>query len=275
MICPNCGTNAGNFKFCPNCGAKIEDVAEEPAAQEPAAQEPVNNSETGSNKKHRKKHLGCTGTLVAILVASIIIAAAIAAGLKISDFYFEKKQVDIDNTNYVEITDTVVGLERINNNLKIDGFRFNIKNVSEKTIESITFTFAVYNDDDVEKADSGLEWDIVLSSGESSEIALMCRNIRHPDFEDVIINGTYIVNRNSIKIKSIVIKFSDETTVTQNVSIPIEKIYFLGADGDKYYYIKRDEDGRIAEQCSIDIDSIDANFRKKYLYDYPYYYSED
>ncbi len=271
MICPNCGTDAGNFKFCPNCGAKIEDVAEEPAAQELAVQEPVNNSETGSNKKHKKKRLGCTGTLVAILAAFIVIAAAIAAGLKILDFYETKKQADIDNTNYVEMTDTVVGLVRKFDDLNIVSFRSNIKNVSEKTIESITFTFAIYNDDAVEKADTGITDSVVLSPGESSEFARKTG----AGFDDVIIDDTYIVNRNSIQIKEIEIKFSDETTVTQNVSIPIEKIYFKGVDGDKYYYIKRDEDGRIAEQCSIDTDSLDGNLPDKYIFDVPYYYSED
>ena len=275
MICPNCGTDAGNFKFCPNCGAKIEDVAEKTAAEEPAAQEPVNNSETDSNKKHRKKHRSFTSRLVAILVAILVVGITIAAGINVGNLIDKIKQADIDNTNYVEITDTMVGLERVNNGLCIACFRPNIKNVSEKTIESITFTFAIYNDDGVEKADCSTYVAVVLSPGESFENALNYRISRCPEFEGMIIDNKYIVNRNSIKIKGIEIKFSDETTVTQNISIPIEKIYFKGVDGDKYYYIKRDEDGRIAEQCSIEVDSIDE-IPKEYRFDTPYYYkSED
>ena len=265
MICPNCGTDAGNFKFCPNCGAKIEDVAEKTAAEEP-----VNNSETDSNKKHRKKHLGCIIPLIAILVVIITMVAI-----------FIVRKVYIDNTNYVEITDTVIGLGIGQNNLDKDKgdlqivcFRSNIKNVSEKTIESITFTFAIYNDDGVEKADTDMYENVVLSPGESSE-SVTDPGRYYTAFIDVIIDGTHIVNRNSIKIKGIEIKFSDETTVTQNISIPIEKVYFKGVDGDKYYYIKRDEDGRIAEQCSIEVDSI-GELPDEYIFDTPYYYkSED
>jgi hypothetical protein len=52
MICPNCGTDAGNFKFCPNCGTSLdetvknaEETANESTAFESTSQEESSKSE--------------------------------------------------------------------------------------------------------------------------------------------------------------------------------------------------------------------------------------
>ena len=51
MICPNCGTDAGNFKFCPNCGTSLDEAVKntEETANESAVSESTSQEESSKS----------------------------------------------------------------------------------------------------------------------------------------------------------------------------------------------------------------------------------
>lgn len=255
MNCPNCGKDVGDSKFCTECGNPVETKAEE-----------ITTESKSKKKKSKLNGCGVAIVIVLVIIAGIIIVPQIAYKYK------------TESTSYVEISDTEVGLNDLIDDLYILSFKYNIKNISEKTIESMKITFAIYNEDGIEKATSSYTYDIILKPGESTDPDKFAYwESRSFEFEDVIIDGVYTVDYKSITIKTIEFKFSDETTDVQTLNYPVDEIYLRGTNGDVFYYVTRNDDGTIAEQCSTEIDPENGvrDIPEEIRFDDPYYVSVD
>lgn len=267
MFCPNCGKDAGESKFCPECGAEVSVLR--------------TSADTGNSKentkKKSKKPIGCL-----IVVFLFAIVAAIVIVPKYVKYLGQKTSVEDSSSAYIEVSNTEVGLYGLSNDISIISFYYNFKNVSDKTIESMTINFSIYNDEGIEKATTKYINDLILKPGESTDpekfdywkfYASKYSAGYYLEFSDVIINGTYTVDYSSVKITSIEFKFSDETTATQELNYPIDRIYIRGINDNIFYYVKRSEDGLISEQCSKVMDDNGAwEIPEEERFDMPYYY---
>ena len=255
MNCPNCGKDVGDSKFCTECGNPVETKAEE-----------ITTESKSKKKKSKLNGCGVAIVIVLVIIAGIIIVPQIAYKYK------------TESTSYVEISDTEVGLEgngQIDDDLDMLSFKYNIKNISEKTIESMKITLAIYNEDGIEKATISYTYDIILKPGESNDPDRFAywKSPHCLEFKDVIIDGVYTVDYKSITIKTIEFKFSDETTDVQTLNYPVDEIYLRGTNGDVFYYVTRNDDGTIAEQCSTEIDPENGvrDIPEEIRFDEPYY----
>ena len=267
MYCPNCGKDAGESKYCPECGSEVT-VRESP-------------SET-QNSKDTPKKKGKKGCGIAIAIIAVIIAIVIGVLFVVPMFSNSTGKNENDNkTKYLEISDTELGLlTYVNSDIAIISFKYDIKNISEKTIESMTEHFSIYNEDGVEKGSTKYTKELILKPGESTDpekfdywkyFSSTIAPGYDLEFEDVIIDGVFTVDYKSVKITSIELKFSDETTDTQIMDYAIDRIYLKGTDNKVNYYIKRNEDNLITEQCSIVFDDNNKKAPEGYN-DKPYYY---
>ncbi len=206
----------------------------------------------------KSKAIGCgiIAAIIAVIIGIIVIAPKI---VKIKE----------KSVSYIELSDTELGLEGVHvglvssESIDVLSFHYVVTNVSDKNIESLKFYFSIYNDEGVEKSSASFSKNILLKSGESSSPDEFDYWKFHAskyyagyamEFKDSIINGEYIVDYKSVKLTKVDINFSDETSATQIMDYPIDKIYLKGNSNDIYYYFTRDDNNRISEQCSTVID---------------------
>ncbi len=136
MICPNCGTDAGNFKFCPNCGTSLdeavknaEETANESTAFESTPQEespkseeenianssydnedlapqsqPLENEENYTSSK--KQHFNTSKIIKAIIIA-VVVVIAITGAIKIIK---ANSLTDEEKTAVSEVVSEIDGL---------------------------------------------------------------------------------------------------------------------------------------------------------------------
>lgn len=253
LYCPNCGNDTGDSKFCQKCGTEV--------AENKSLSESQNSN--GKTKVKRNKAIGCgiIVAIIAVIIGIIVIAPKI--------FETRENESREKSVSYIELSDTELGLKGVHvglvssESIDVLSFHYVVTNVSDKNIESLKFYFSIYNDEGVEKSSASYSKDILLKSGESSSpdefdywkfYASKYYAGYGMEFEDSIINGEYIVDYKSVKLTKVDINFSDETSATQIMDYPIDKIYLKGNSNDIYYYFTRDDNNRISEQCSTVID---------------------
>ena len=302
MKCSKCGTDVGDSKFCPECGAKIEvdndgeKVESKDTTNNPLINPKPEDSQEKDESLTSKKSSGNKKTLIvfALLFVIILIVCFFIKGIVNKkgkdDASIDDNTISVADTSTsedviepaVKVHDTILTMKQ---NMKTDANAANmdlcsffgiIDNNSEKTIEHITFTLNIYNKDGYEKGETSFKIDTIIEPGESTlpldkdgKFYYWKKNdYFSPSFKNIAIEHQYIVDLNSVKITEIEIKYSDNTSEKIECDDSIDEIYYQAAMWDVFYYVERDESGRVIKQMSCPIGEMDVH---QYL-DIPYIY---
>lgn len=261
MNCPKCGNEAGESKFCPECGFDMtngiqteSEVNEKDISKKEnsgvdyyeALKKVEEEKQKKEKTKSKKKAIGCAIPLVIlILLIAVIFGAPIIAE--------KQKRSKPDAVNIIK---SVMTLSRNKEDLEMTDLYVKVENVGEKSIESLEFTFAVYNDEEIEKATITYPVSAIIKPHETFEGAEnggLYNFLRY--FSNIFIDTQSTADIWSIKIKEIKVKFSDETEQIQECNLPVSEIYFHGMIDNVFYYVERNDAGRIVEQKKIDADT--------------------
>ena len=211
-------------------------------------------------KAKKKKAIGCSVVLaiIAIIVAVIFIVPMFSStetNNNSNNVEEEKNLVELRADSISLFRETRQENSNGQSDIIIADFDLFLKNISGKDIEKIGLTFTLYNNEGVAKSNTTYEFEMVVPNGEEVEltplqwnystlftVSIAQQKVYGMKFPDVFVGPGLsvlepVADYKTVSVSKITIKYSDETTETQEGKYSIENVYYTGVFEGTFYYI--------------------------------------